>query len=254
MGDSPRIEALRRRVLADPASIAFAALAEEYRRAGRLADAIETARAGLDHHPTYASARVTLGRALFESGEIDQARHELEQALASAPENLTALRALADLYRSTDALTRARDLAARGAALAPQDREWRRLLEALEGRPPQRATTATIIPFDGAGTSQAPQSVQGPRDTARRKPQEVEAPPAADEPGLAFATALTSDLVPAPVAVSGEEAQAAAPPRVEGFRGGALGLDALQRWLDAIVLERQRRGATEESPSTPAHR
>ena len=38
MGDSPRLEALRRRVLADPASVAFAALAEEYRRAGRLAE------------------------------------------------------------------------------------------------------------------------------------------------------------------------------------------------------------------------
>ena len=56
---------------------------------------------GLARHPGYTSARVTLGRALLESGSTDEARRELEQALASAPENLAALRALADVYRST---------------------------------------------------------------------------------------------------------------------------------------------------------
>ena len=45
MADSPRIEELKRRVQSDPASIAFAALAEEYRRAGRFEEAIETCRA-----------------------------------------------------------------------------------------------------------------------------------------------------------------------------------------------------------------
>ena len=57
MADNPRIEELRRRVQADPASIAFAALAEEFRRAGRYQDAIETCRTGLQRHPSYLSAR-----------------------------------------------------------------------------------------------------------------------------------------------------------------------------------------------------
>ena len=61
MADNPRIEELRRRVQADPASIAFAALAEEFRRAGRYHEAIETCRTGLQRHPSYLSARVTLG-------------------------------------------------------------------------------------------------------------------------------------------------------------------------------------------------
>src|SRR6185312_15339655 len=78
MADNPRIEELRRRVQADPASIAFAALAEEFRRAGRHREAIETCRTGLQRHPSYLSARVTLGRSLVEVGEFGEAKEVLE--------------------------------------------------------------------------------------------------------------------------------------------------------------------------------
>lgn len=99
MTDSPRLEELKRRVQRDPASISFAALAEEYRRLGMFAETIDACRAGLQRHPSYISARVTLGRALIEVGEFDEASSELEQVLRSAPENLAAIRALADIHR-----------------------------------------------------------------------------------------------------------------------------------------------------------
>jgi len=98
MAENPRIEELRRRVHLDPASIAFAALAEEFRRMGRHEEAIETCRAGLQRHPAYLSARVTLGRALIETGDYDAAREELETVLRSAPENLAAIRGLAQIH------------------------------------------------------------------------------------------------------------------------------------------------------------
>jgi hypothetical protein len=98
MAENPRIEELRRRVQADPASIAFAALAEEFRRAGRYDEAIDTCRTGLKRHPAYLSARVTLGRAFIETGEIDAAREELETVLRSAPENLAAIRGMAQIH------------------------------------------------------------------------------------------------------------------------------------------------------------
>jgi tetratricopeptide (TPR) repeat protein len=97
--ESSRLEDLKRRVQRDPASIAFAALAEEYRRLGRFEEAIETCRAGLLRHPSYLSARVTLGRALVETGAYDLASTELERVLRTAPENLAAIRALADIHR-----------------------------------------------------------------------------------------------------------------------------------------------------------
>ena len=93
-----RIEELRRRVQQDPASIAFAALAEEYRRAGQFEDAIAACEAGLQRHPAYISARVTLGQSLLELGRFDDARHQLERVLRTAPENLAAIRALADIH------------------------------------------------------------------------------------------------------------------------------------------------------------
>ena len=98
MPDSPRIEELKRRVQSDPASIAFAALAEEYRRAERFEEAIETCRTGLVRHPSYLSAHVTLGRALIEVGRVQDAREELEFVLKLAPENLAAIRGLAEIH------------------------------------------------------------------------------------------------------------------------------------------------------------
>ena len=101
MSDTPRIkriEDLRRRADSDPASIVFAALAEEYRRAGRLEEAIVTCRAGLEHHPAFLSARVTLGRALIDVGELAEAKEALEYVVSAAPENLAAIRALAEIH------------------------------------------------------------------------------------------------------------------------------------------------------------
>lgn len=45
VADNPRIEELRGRVKSDPASIAFAQLAEEYRRSGDFQEAIRICRA-----------------------------------------------------------------------------------------------------------------------------------------------------------------------------------------------------------------
>ena len=99
MTDNPRIAELRRRVHKDPASIAFAQLAEEYRRGGDYEDAVRVCRAGLAQHPLYLSARVTLGRALLELGRFPEAQAEFQEVLRVAPDNLSAIRALADLHQ-----------------------------------------------------------------------------------------------------------------------------------------------------------
>jgi tetratricopeptide (TPR) repeat protein len=99
VAEDARIDALRRRLQKDPGSIAFAQLAEEYRRAGRFQDAIDVCVAGLARHPGYLSARVTLGRALLEVGDIDGAQHELNDVLRVAPDNLSAIRGIAEVHR-----------------------------------------------------------------------------------------------------------------------------------------------------------
>ena len=97
MPDNPRIEELRRRIQKDPASIAFAQLAEEHRRASQFEEAVRVCRAGLAQHPAYLSARITLGRALLEMENFDEAATEFEYVLRAAPDNLTATRELADI-------------------------------------------------------------------------------------------------------------------------------------------------------------
>ncbi len=85
MAPAPSLSELERRVARDPGAVSFAMLAEEYRRVGRLHDAVRVARAGLGSRPEYTSARVTLGRALVALGQVDAARRELETVLAAAP-------------------------------------------------------------------------------------------------------------------------------------------------------------------------
>jgi len=97
--DPSYIAELEGRIARDPASIAFAQLAEEYRRSGRLEDAAQVCRAGLARHPQYPSARLTLGRALVALGHVDDAREEFERVIREAPDNLAALRAIDELRR-----------------------------------------------------------------------------------------------------------------------------------------------------------
>lgn len=122
MADNPRINELRRRIDLDPASIAFAALAEEYRRGGFFEEAIATCEAGLKRHPSYLSARVTLGRSLIEVGRYEEAREHLEFVVRAAPENLAAIRGLAEIHnRRRDAEFKSREHADAPAGIPTPD-------------------------------------------------------------------------------------------------------------------------------------
>ena len=150
-GDNPRLLELRRRVQEDPASIAFAQLAEECRRAGDNDEAVAVCRAGLNHHPDYLSARVTLARAFVELGRLDEAEAEITIVLASAPDNLAANRALAEVYQKRGQLPEALKQFKRALELAKFDPEIEHEVQRIESvvspppRPPQPQTTAAAI-------------------------------------------------------------------------------------------------------------
>ncbi len=77
---------------------AFGGIAERFRRAGDLDRAIALCRDGLKKFPDQLSARVTLGWSLLDKGQYDEARAELERVLRRAPDNLAAIRGLAELH------------------------------------------------------------------------------------------------------------------------------------------------------------
>lgn len=132
MIEDPRVLELRRRVQADPASIVFAELAEECRRAGDNDEAVALCRAGLLHHPDHLSARVTLGRALIELNQLDQAFSELTFVLDAVPGDLVAIRALAEIYQRRGMMSEALVHYRRALQLAQHDSEPSRAVEASE--------------------------------------------------------------------------------------------------------------------------
>src|SRR5262249_31419164 len=150
MADSPRIEELRRRVQKDPASIAFAQLAEECRRAGRYEDAVEVCRTGLGLHPGYLSARVTLGRALIELNQTDEALQELATVLKSAPENLAAIRGTAEIYHRRGELAEALAHYRTALGLARNDPDLQQTVDELarQVEPPKPAAPEDGMSFE----------------------------------------------------------------------------------------------------------
>ena len=141
MGPS-RIDELRVRLQKDPASIAFAQLAEEYRRAGKFREAVATSQAGLARHTGYLSARVTLGRSLLELGELDGAYRELTDVLKQAPENLAAIRGLAELHRRRGELPEALEQFKSAFELAGNDPGIEQLVRDLKREVGHRAASA----------------------------------------------------------------------------------------------------------------
>jgi tetratricopeptide (TPR) repeat protein len=148
---STRIDELRGRLQKDPASIAFAQLAEEFRRAGRFREAIDTCKAGLKRHPGYLSARVTLGRALLEVGELDDAYQELIDALRQAPENLAAIRGLAEVHRHRGELPEAIEQFKKAFELAGSDPSIEQLVRDLRRDVGQAAATGASRQATSAG-------------------------------------------------------------------------------------------------------
>lgn len=83
----------------DPGSMVFAPLAEAYRKAGMLDEAIATAQDGLKIHPNYVSGMVALGRAYYEKGMLIEARGTLEQVVITAPDNIIAVNILEEIRK-----------------------------------------------------------------------------------------------------------------------------------------------------------
>jgi tetratricopeptide (TPR) repeat protein len=133
----------------------FAQLAEELRKDGELREAIEVARNGLEKHPNYPSARMTLGRALMDAGQLVSARGEFESVLKGAPDNILASRFLAECLEGLGELTAAVARYKSTLLLSPDDRQVLARLEGAEGKLKRASRGATlpgpVVRLDAAG-------------------------------------------------------------------------------------------------------
>lgn len=120
------------RLARDPSSLAFAQLADLYRKAGRPADAIATCRAGLQRYPHYTTARLILAKTLLAENDPAAALAEIETILQVSPKDVQCHRLAAEAHRRLGRLdTAVRSLEA-AVALDPGDRESRALLSLLK--------------------------------------------------------------------------------------------------------------------------
>ncbi|MFA4919750.1 MAG: tetratricopeptide repeat protein [Thermodesulfovibrionales bacterium] len=101
------IEKLKEKVAKDPNSRLFVPLADEYRKMGKLDEAISVLLKGLDNQPSYMSARVSLGKVYLEKKMMAEAKTEFEKVISAIPDNLFAHKKLADIYRDLEDKDRA---------------------------------------------------------------------------------------------------------------------------------------------------
>jgi len=177
-------------------------------------------RAGLALHPSYLSARVTLGRTLVELNELEHAEEELNIVLRSAPENLAAMRGLGEIYlrrgQEVEALAQFRA----ALAIARNDPDLAETVADLARKLEPRKPSASS---EGLTQNEFLQHLPAaPVAPVRPAPIPIPAPLEPESP---------TDVMPAPPAPAGDPARERAERTVA----------ALEGWLDAIHVARSDR-------------
>ncbi len=136
--DSGAAVAIRRceeRLARDPTSLAFATLADLYRKAGRISEAIALCRDGLKRVPHYTTARLILAKTLLASGDLEGALAELNTILAVSPRDPQCHRLLAEVQRRRGDIDAAGGHLETALRLDPGDRESKAALRLLRASP-----------------------------------------------------------------------------------------------------------------------
>jgi len=242
-----RVDELRRRLQRDPGSRLFAQLAEELRKAGDVQEAIDVARAGLETHPSYASARLTLGRALLDSGDPAGARAELETAVREAPDNILASRLLGEALETLGDLGEALARYRTTLEIAPGDKHVEARLRAIQER------------FAGQGPAPAEGHGRAPEVT---KPMSAVRPAGVGETAAAGGGGVeVPPTVRLRTPAEGQgEARAPLPPTgggaegEEGRRFGALDEPLPPTLPMGVVVSQDARQGSGRSPAEPPGR
>ena len=161
---NPRIDELRKKFDENPRRY-FAPLANEYRKAGDLDQAIEICRTHLQEQPSHMSGHVVFGQALYEAKQYEEGRTGFEAALQLDPENLIALKHLGDIERETGNASKARGWYKRVLDADPRNEEIQTQLAAL---PPDPSSGADAAP-DAARSRLNRRTISGAAGSARRQ-------------------------------------------------------------------------------------
>ena len=118
-----KIREYQKILVKNPRSPLFAILAECYRKAGRLEEALDVTRKGLEYKPDFVSGLVVYSRILFDLKEYKLAVENFKKSLALSPKNLLSLRFAALCHLKLGQNQQAVDYANRLLKLNPGDKE-----------------------------------------------------------------------------------------------------------------------------------
>jgi predicted regulator of Ras-like GTPase activity (Roadblock/LC7/MglB family)/Tfp pilus assembly protein PilF len=159
------IEELNRKLSQNPDSLIFVPLADAYRKAGMLDDAINVCKKGLDKHPSYTSARVVLGRIYNDKNKFDEAIEELRKVETADSDNLMVHSMLGNVYLKKKMYAEAIEQFQRVLSLNPEDVDTQEKLQ------------------DALSAKQEPGKKEAPKPAAQAKPA-AQKPAAAEKPKI----------------------------------------------------------------------
>jgi tetratricopeptide (TPR) repeat protein len=223
MASSARIEELEKKFNENPRRY-FAPLANEYRKAGDVQQAIAICRTYVPQQPGHMSGHIVFGQALFEAGDHDEARGVFEAALGLDPENLIALRHLGDIAREHGDTDEARAWYRRVLDADPRNDDVAALLTSVEAEQAAAADEpATWMEINPEQTLELPPDVLAavPRDigfAGGPAPRPSAAP--ATSMGELFDTGAV-DIVPSPDVASAATLEFRSPTPYPGAGGAA---------------------------------
>src|SRR4051812_27474707 len=156
MASTARIDELKKKFDENPRRY-FAPLANEFRKAGEIEQAIMICEEFLPQQPGHMSGHIVYGQALFEMARHEEAQIVFETALSLDPENLIALRHLGDIARQTGDLNGARVWYQRVLEADPRNEEMAQIIISIWATPePAPATAPQSVPETVSPTGPTP--------------------------------------------------------------------------------------------------
>jgi tetratricopeptide (TPR) repeat protein len=138
------IEKLEKRWAENPKGRNFAPLADAYRKAGELDRALELCTAGLELHPDYVSAHIVLARCLIDQKNDAGASAVFQKVLALDPENVLALKILAEIAERGGRFDQAVEWLGRLLAADPMNGDAAEALARAKAKAAQPAAKAAV--------------------------------------------------------------------------------------------------------------
>ena len=186
MASTARIDELKKKFDENPRRY-FAPLANEFRKAGDIEQAIMICEEFLPQQPGHMSGHIVYGQALFEAARFDESRTVFETALTLDPENLIALRHLGDIAKGQGDLESARKWYDRVLEADPRNDEIQALIASLEGASAAQPVEHALVDLPPHASPEeqrfAPPAIpQAPPAIPQAPPAIPHAPPPLPEP------------------------------------------------------------------------